>query len=84
MPPSPLCRSFSLKSSPIGALISAQRQNDGEPETDGEDITKEIHVPERRKINEGLVRNRSINQFSGLLRDMVTAAANDIESITLF
>jgi len=32
----------------------------------------------------GEKRNRSITQFQGLVRDMVEAAANEVESITLF
>jgi len=37
-----------------------------------------------RKKGQNKNRNRSISQFSGDLREMAEAAANDIESITLF
>ena len=45
---------------------------------------QELCMPQIRKVGAKPVRNRSINQFSGALREMVTDAANDIESITLF
>jgi len=45
---------------------------------------QELCMPQIWKVGAKPVRNRSINQFSGALREMVTDAANDIVSITLF
>jgi len=45
---------------------------------------QELHRPQVGKIGLKPVRNRSISQFSGTVREMVTDAANDMESNTLF
>ncbi|KAF8425789.1 hypothetical protein BGX38DRAFT_1279144 [Terfezia claveryi] len=93
MPPSPLRHSVSsislnpqspFQSTPISASTSAQQQYDSEPATDTEGLMEDLWLPEECKVAVKSGRNRSINQFSSALRDMVTNAANDIESITLF
>ena len=66
---------------------SAQRKTteaSGESISDTEDPFEELNTPPVTKRGPKTSRNRSAHQFSGELRPMVEAAANHIESITLF
>ncbi|KAF8417747.1 hypothetical protein BGX38DRAFT_1147547 [Terfezia claveryi] len=65
---------------------SAQQQPryDCELVADAEDLLTNIHTSVVKKKRQGIKRNRSINQFTGNLRDMIEVAANEMESATLF
>ena len=71
-----------------GGNTSAQRETTeapGESISDTEDPFEELIIPPPvTKRGPKTLRNRSAHQFSGELRPMVEAAANHIESITLF
>jgi len=75
-----------LPSSPIEAPPSAQPQRDIDVRAtlDTEDLLLYGQAVLVWKGRTGKKRNRSITQFQGPVRDMVEAAANEVESITLF
>jgi len=74
---------------PISVLTSAQLPPplyNSEPAKDTLELVQQLRMPQVRKVGLKPVRNWSISQFSssGAVQEMVTDAANDIESITLF